>query len=730
VDGKPFFGNDPYATLSNLPADIIDKVQVYNEKSEQEQFTGFNEGATTKTINIVTKKDKRHGLFGKAGLGYGGDESDTRYATGGNIHSFDGDRRMSLTLQSNNINLQNFGDQGMQGIPPASGAGNAHINSGGLNYSDKWGKKIDISASYFINSTDNNTDRQTRKQYILSQDSGEVYNEINSAVSTNYSHRMNLRMNYTIDSMNSILFVPQLSLQKSYNNSMRIANTMQADTLLNASNSNTAGDALGYNFNSSLLFRHRFHKKGRTFSANVFTGNNYNNGSSIMQSENIFYSNRSLDDTLNQQSKTLQNTFSVNTNIAYTEPIGKKGMVQVQYTYVNTPGRSERNVYNYSDANSAYSIADTALSNTFKTGNTQNKAGGSYQYSNKKYNFSAGLYYQYATINSTQEQPSYTYISHTYTNLLPVASFQYKVSSTQNIHFNYIASTGMPSVYQLQDVINNNNPLQLSTGNPLLRQPYQHNFTVRYVRTNVERHTSLNTSLSGNITRDQITNNSIIAVHDSIIRQNIILPQGGQLSIPVNINGYWNVRANVSYGLPIALIKCNLNLNINGGLSHNPGIINNQKNYDEKRTAGIGINLNSNISEYVDFIITSNTNISNDVNTLNTNLDNTYINELTALKFNWLTKSGFIFNTEFNYTSNAGNAAGYNQDYTVWNISVGQKLFKKHMGDIRFTIYDVLNENSNIQHTVTESYIADVRSSILQRYYLVTFTYKIRDFKK
>jgi hypothetical protein len=144
VDGKPFFDNDPYASLKNLPAEIIDKVQVYNEKSEQEQFTGFSEGNTSKTINIITKPDKRNGLFGKAYGGLGGDNGgEGKYGTGFTLNGFDHDRRITLTGQSNNINIQNFSD------PNAAGSGEyglTNTKATGMNYTDKWGKKMDITA--------------------------------------------------------------------------------------------------------------------------------------------------------------------------------------------------------------------------------------------------------------------------------------------------------------------------------------------------------------------------------------------------------------------------------------------------------------------------------------------------------------------------------------------------------------------------------------------------------
>ncbi|HSH64203.1 MAG TPA: contractile injection system protein, VgrG/Pvc8 family, partial [Bacteroidia bacterium] len=63
VDGKPFFGDDVNAVLKNLPADVIDKIQVFDQQSDQSQFTGVNDGNTTKALNIITKPGMKNGTF-------------------------------------------------------------------------------------------------------------------------------------------------------------------------------------------------------------------------------------------------------------------------------------------------------------------------------------------------------------------------------------------------------------------------------------------------------------------------------------------------------------------------------------------------------------------------------------------------------------------------------------------------------------------------------------------
>ncbi|MBC7425396.1 MAG: TonB-dependent receptor, partial [Bacteroidia bacterium] len=132
VDGKEFFGDDASIALKNLPAEIIDKIQVYDRSSDQAEFTGFKDGETTKTVNIKTKGGKNNGTFGKFSAGYG---TDDRYLLGGNVNFFKNDRRISILGLSNNINQQNFATQDLPGATTSTSGGGRGRNSSGASSS-------------------------------------------------------------------------------------------------------------------------------------------------------------------------------------------------------------------------------------------------------------------------------------------------------------------------------------------------------------------------------------------------------------------------------------------------------------------------------------------------------------------------------------------------------------------------------------------------------------------
>lgn len=734
VDGKPFFGTDPWATLKNLPADIIGKVQVYNEKSDQEQFTGFSEGATSKVINIITKPDKRNGVFGKVYAGGGdpntitnGGSNDLRYGSGTTLNQFSGDQRITLTGQSNNVNAQNFTDANAQAT--GGGAGITSTNAVGINYSDKWGKKTDISGSYFFNSTDNSVTSLLRKNYIISVDSGQLYNQASTSSSRNLSHRFNLRFNCKIDSMNSILFTPNIAFNKNSSNSLQDGNTLLDNLPVNSVVNNSSNTGQSFNFNSNLLYRHRFLKKGRTFSLSLNTGANNNNGINMRLDTNIYYQSSALSDTLNQRATQNMNSLSLTGNATYTEPAGEKGMLKIEYNLSYLPSSSDRYTYDYAPGSGTYSRRDDPYSNSFTSRNRTHIAGGSYMLHLKDADFSVGLNYQLTQLNSNQALPVKFNLNQSFQNVLPVATFHYKISKSRNLQCTYNTSTQAPSVSQLQNVINNTDPLHLTTGNPALKQPYRHSLTMRYNATGKDMKSNFSASISGAYAQHNITSNSMIAQNDSPLTPAITLPRGSQLTAPVNVDGNSSVTANISYGMPLAFIKSRLNLSLNAGLAHVPGEINNQLNYQENKNGGMGVSISSNISEYVDFILSSNTNMVANVNSINPTLSTTYVNENARASINLQSHSGFVFNTSLSYQTNSGLSAGYNQEYLLCNISLGKKVFKKRQGDIRLTVFDLFNENNNIQHTITEVYIQDTRSNILQRYFLLVFTYKISNFR-
>lgn len=755
VDGKEFFGDDAQATLRNLPAEVVDKIQVFDQQSEQSRLTGFNDGNTVKTINIVTRPNMRQGQFGKI---YAGAGTDGRYQLGGNINIFKGDQRISILGQSNSINQQNFSSEDLVGVMSSGGnrggrggggggrGGDGNFGGGGgsdfrvpqmgginrthaagINYSDKWGQKVTITGSYFINQSNNKSAQSLYRQYIDDlSDTSEVYVENQTANSQNTNHRFNMRLEYAIDSANTIFFRPRLSLQTNDGTSDSEASTLSGTRLDNQTTNNFTSDLTGYNFAGELIFRHQFAKRGRTLSLGVNSAVNNNAGQSYLLADNRNIS-RNRFYIQNQFAQLDRNGWSISPNINYTEPLSKKSQLQLNYSTTFQQTDSDKRTFDYSDADEDYAILNPALSNTFYNQTPSQQAGVGYRFQAAKYNFFTRVSYQYSRLESESVFPNAINLKKRYNNLVPFAMFQYNFSRQKNLRLFYRTNTNTPSVDQLQPVADISNPILPRIGNPNLDQSFQHNLNMRYSASNLEKSTTFFALVSANIIQNSIVNHSFRTLADTVIFNQPILG-GTRVAQPVNLNGQYLLNSFLTYGMPLKFIKSNLNFNLSGSYNHSPGLVDNKINYSDSENFGLGATLSSNISERLDFTFSSTTNINYTQYSLESNQDTRYYNQNFRGRLNWIFWKDFVLQGDFTRLTYSGLTAGYNQNYNLLNLSLGKKLFKNKNGDIRLSVFDALEQNNSIQRNVTATYIEDVESLVLQRYYMLTFTYNIRRF--
>jgi outer membrane beta-barrel protein/carboxypeptidase-like protein len=751
VDGRDFFGTDATATLRNLPSEVIDKIQVFDKLSDQAQLTGFDDGNTTKAINIVTKKDMRSGQFGRI---YGGYGTDNRYSAGGNVSFFNNARRISLVGLFNNVNQQNFSSQDLLGVTSAGNRGGAGRRGGGggggnnftvgqqsgiaktdalgINYSDAWGKKIDVTASYFFNNSNTSNNQTLKQQNILKKDSSSYYDENTLSDAHNNNNRANFRLNYKIDSANTLLITSNLNFQT--NNSVNYVNGINyVDEERQDTSSKTANDLTsnnhGYSISNEVLYRHAFPKRGRSISLGINTNFNNKNGQNFLNAVNDYYKSLTVDTTKqvsNQKSNVNQYSF----NLVYTEPLGQKTQLQANYNPAFQTSEADQRTYHFDNASSKYSLMDTSLSNVFNnTYNTQN-AGITFRNGDRNNMLSAGVSYQYSELKSDQLFPETGHIDNTYSNFLANAFARFKFSSKSNLRVIYRGSVSPPSVNQLQNVINNSNPFFLSTGNPDLQQQYSNRLILRYNYTDAPKSKTFFANIFLQSTNDYVANATYTASKDSVLSNTITLYKGSQISKPVNLNGYISARSFFTFGMPLTFIKSNLNWN--GGISYSklPGLLNNVKNVSNNFNYNVGAVLSSNISEYVDFTLSYSANINTVKNTIQPSLNNNYFTSSAGVTFNLLTKKGLFLNNDLSNETYKGLSAGLNQNFWLWNIAVGQKFLKNQNGELKLSVFDLLKQNKSITRNVTDSYIQDVQNQVLQQYFMLTFTYKLRNFGK
>ena len=373
VDGQEFFGDDAALALKNLPAEVIDKVQVFDRLSEQSQFTGFDDGNAVKTINITTRQNKNNGQFGKIYAGYGEDE---RYQSGVSVNFFKKDQRLTIIGLSNNINQQNFSNQDILGVlgtsggggfggAPTGGGGQAGGNRGGgggaprgggggqggggdasnfvvgqqpgiakttsigMNYSDNLGKKVKLNTSYFFNAANNGNVGVSHREYLGTQP--QIYDDTSGTSNKNLNHRANIRLEYTIDKRNSIIFTPRISWQGNDAISTLSSRTDLLRKTINTNITNRFSENNGFNFSGELLFRHRFAKNGRTLSINLGENISDRTGITTQYSKSRYFSPLDTTQIVDQKTNSITNSNRLSAGITYTEQVGKTGQLQFEH---------------------------------------------------------------------------------------------------------------------------------------------------------------------------------------------------------------------------------------------------------------------------------------------------------------------------------------------------------------------------------------------------------------
>lgn len=748
VDGKPFFGDDANAALKNLPADIIDKVEIFDKMSDQSAFTGFSDGNEQKTINLVTKKGKNVGTFGKVYGGYGSEE---RYNGGATINSFNSQRRISLLLLSNNINQQNFSTADITGAMSNSGGsggrgfggggrggnsgesslmvspqnGNTATQAAGLNYSDAWGKKITVSGSYFFNYTDNKNRSEITRNYFT--DNNLIYKQFNDDRVINQNHRANLRLEYNIDSANKIILSPSLSFQNnSAKSNLSASNIIYDNKFLSTTNTRSGIDNIGYDFSNFLMYQHKFAKKGRSVSLSFNTQLTEKNNDGTYVSQNMY--DDTLSSGLDQTFVTYSNSKKISGNLSYTEPLSKNAQLQISYNPSYTEALSNKETRDFDSLASDYVDFNSALSNKYNNIYQNQKGGLSYKYQKEKLNLSFGLDVQQSTLNGEQTFPLDFKVSRNFQNILPNARLNYKFSKAKNLRINYRSSTNIPSVSQLQNVADVSNPLQVKTGNPGLNQTFENNLNIRYGGFNAKTSRNAMLFMNAGYTDNYISNATYILASDSLI-QDYLVKAGSQLTKPVNLNGYYTARAFFVYGFPVVAIKSNLNVNAGVTYNHTPSLIYNVLNISDNYALNGGAYIGSNVSKNLDFSIGYNGTYNIVKNSVQKQSDNNYIIQATTFKLNWLFLDGFVINTDLVYTMYSGLSQSYNQQYFLWNAYAGYKFFKDRSLEAKVSVFDILNQNRSIGRTVTGNYTEDYNTTVLKRYFMFTLTYTFKKFK-
>jgi hypothetical protein len=743
VNGKDFFNGDPKMATRNLAADAIDKVQVFDKQSDQSEFTGIDDGNKTPTINLKLKKDKKNAAFGKASMAAGTkDHYDGQF----NINKFKGDQQLSAIGMANNTNRQGFsimdmlnfsgqakkmmsgggariiinndGDDNGFGLPVAginNSQGITQTIAGGLNYNDTWKKKTEINASYFYNNLTLDNTRNTNRRNILPGNEFTYLQNSNSNNKTN-SNRLNFSVDHKIDSFNSIKLSSVFGYQKgtaAKNNDYE--SFVPDDKMLNNGFSNTSNSTEGYTSNNELLYRHKFKKKGRTFSMTGAMQYNDSRASGTQNSIDNFFSNGTINqrDTLDQVTKLRSITQSYGVNASYTEPLSKRSLLEFRGFYNTNKGDLDRKTFDYNKVSDKHDKMNSNLSNAFESNYEYMGGGISMRAQQKKYGYSIGANLQYAQLNSHLKD-SVFHIRQHFTNLLPIAGFNYNFTRMKTLRIDYSTSTSQPTVKQLQPVQDISDPLNITSGNPALKQSYAHNASLQFFNASPAQQRNLFVIVN------------YTATQNAIVSSDMISSSGARTSMPVNANGVYNVNGNIERGFWAKKLKTRFEIGFNADYNRSVNFINNDKNKTGIFSLSPRVSANYSYKEILDIEAVARFSFNDARYSLMSSLNNHYWRQVYELNVNLNLPAGININNEFSYSAYTRRSDGYNTRIALWNASVSKQVLKSKKGEIKLNAFDLLNQNIGVDRNGNSTYVEDVQYKTLQRYFTLGFTYSLQ----
>lgn len=768
VNGKDFFGGDVKTATKELPANIVDKIQIIDDYGDQATVSGIKDGDPDKVMNIQIKKDKNKGFFGRATGGYG---TEDRYQGSFNGNFFNNNTQISVLANSNNTNtslfnfnaggnrgatsmmrsgmsvmsdmggmgaMNNMMQQGGGGSSPAltggSNAGISSTNSLGFNYRDQWSKRISVYGSYSYNHRNTSQEQnsfETNNTTLINNNQ-----DLNSLTWAN-SHRFTFNLEYQVDSFNYLKVSPSINFSGSDAESKSLFDYKTPDGIktLDGSNNNI-NNSQAPNLAVNILYNHKFRKRGRNFSSNITIGTSQNNTeqdvTNLSNQFQPFQFSRNTFQFTDQEN----NNYNYGVRFTYSEPLNKYRSLDFSYSHNLNYGRNDRKTYNVDSATKARTF-NNFLSNDYENEFYNNRIGVSVRTTKKKYNYTAGISVQPVNLQGRSITKDSSYKTIKRANIFPIARLVYNFSRTKTLNASYNGNANQPSFSQLQPVQDFTNPQNTSIGNPNLKPSINHNLNVSYNNFNFISGKVLFTNITVSTIRNQIVNKT--ARRDGV---------GSVISIPENVNGFFNVLGFYAYSKPyknrkyVINFNGSLNFNRNISLTDSVQIIGNQleQNLNRNKINGNnwiitqGFTFEYNYKELLElgagisYSLNDNKFRSSDGKTL-TGFQNTTSNAWTlSSNINLNITKTLVLKYDFDYTINSGLAGGVNRNLAIMNASIEKQLFKKKNGIVRLSAFDLFNQNTNINRNVVGPSIIDTRTNRLTRYFIATFTYRLQRF--
>lgn len=743
VNGKPFFDADGQIAIKNLPAEIIDKVQVSDTKTKKEELSGRRASGDNSSINLTLKKDRNKGIFGKFTAGYG---SDGRYELSSFVNYFKDKMKISAMASSNNINATGFSMN--EAFGSMSGGRNFSFNGSGargitrstlagLNYADEWFKDFDASANYSYkeSNTENNNKTSSTDYLPESEDADNPGTFIDKSYRTEsesrsenerFSHDFNTDFRYKIDSTSTVHFAPKISRSNTTNSntSRSFSLRLEDERLMNENEASSYSETESKSFSNQIsYYKASRTRKGRGLSVSASNSNSNTDNNSLNQSNTVKYkypggTTTTETEIRDQIIRNDNSSDSYSFDVDYSEPITDSLSIAVIGGYDMSRSVEHRDTYDYDELTGQYSTYNDSLSSYSLSKRHNINPRVSIRVDKSKYNFSMTLgtniakFYNYGNFVGEDYVFDKDY-------LMPSASmnFSYRADKGKSLYINYNYGVSYPQASQVLSIQDKINPLNTFIGNPNLRPGGSHSIMGSFRNFNTSTRSGIMLWMNVTFFQDQITRFSII--NDS----------GETTTTYRNISGAMNASISPSWFKTFKQdehsFRLSTTLSTNFGIDK--GYLNGRLYDSQSIRLGPSINLGYDYGELL--TINPSYNYSyNQYNYTNYRVSSTsnFVHRFNIQATSYWPKH-FVFANDFGYTYNSNITGNFKKDFYLWNTSIGYNFLKDDM-TFQVKVYDLLNQNVGTSRTVGPTSVTDQENTVLRRYVMFSLTYKLGEF--
>lgn len=749
VNGKPFFGDDPSITTKNLTKELIEKIQVVDTKTKSEAFTGEVVDGENKTINLTIKEENNKGVFGRVAAGGG---TDDRYEFAGMLNYFDNDRRVSVLAGGNNINSPGFsfgeirkmfgggnsmsqssnGSFSIDGRSFGGGAGITTSQNAGVNYADVIGKTTDVSADYFYSGSSSENKTATQRENIL-PDSRYFTNSVSSSLSDNATHSANMGFDVEVDSTFLINIDPTFRYSENTTRFSAAEESLNEEGVLtNESVSSSLVEGHANNFRNNINATKRFGDRGAFLRVSFANDISRRHSDDYLTSMTNVYgedvddpSNPDfvlIDETIRDQFTDVEaevNNFS--SRIRYRLPIiAKEFFINFDYDYYRDFSTDERLTYDKDPLTGAYDIFNFDQSTNFKYLNERIVPGVSLSYNQEKWSARFGVDYLFRTLENEDLLRPELSIKREFNAVELYSNLSYRFNPKNSLWMRYRLNNNAPQLTQLQPFQNVSDPLNTITGNPDLVPTINHNISTGYNAYDWQKRTGFYSYFSATFVQDQVVSKS--TVDENFVRETTF----------ANVNGNYRINGSLSYSKEIkmdSLRKVRYSVGTYGNLNRDINFNNDVQYASNVRsitpTASVTFTWEDilEITPRYSITFTKNTYDIDSFDDQNFSFHNLNINSALFLPKN------FEWRNDINFSYNPNIGPGFQKSAWFWNSTLAYSVLKDQ-GTVTLKVYDLLNQNNNARRTATQNYIQDSQSTVLEQYFMLSFSWKFNSLGK